>query len=1209
LICPKCQFDCPAEFGFCPKCGTLLQQACPKCGFRVPAEFAFCPQCGSAVAAPAVAAERDTQALLHHAIQRLIPKELAERLRATRGQVSTERRLVTILFCDVKGSTAMGESLDPEDMLDIMNGAFDFLIPPIYRHEGTLAQIMGDAILAFFGAPIAHEDDPERAIRAALDITAESAEYAERLKRERGIEGFGVRVGINTGLVVVGELGSDLRVEYTAVGDAINLAARMEQNAPVGGVLISHDTYRHVRGVFDVEPQPPLTVKGHARPVQTYLVQRAKPRAFRLHTRGVAGIETRMIGRDAEMKRLQDAYLLAAEDRERQMVTITGEAGVGKSRLLYEFTDWIELRPETICIFKGRASQQAQNQPYALLRDLFAFRFQILDSDPPAVVRDKMEAGIAEAMGQDVAVQMKAHILGQLLGFDLHDSPHVLPVLTDPAQLRDRAFLYLTQFVQAIASAAPTVIVLEDLHWADGPSLDAIQHLAQHSAGHRLLIVGAARPSLLERRPHWGEGQAFHQRLLLESLSKLDTRRLVGEILQKAPQVPTGLRDLVVNGAEGNPFYVEELIKMLIEDGVVVPGADEHAPWQVRADRLGQLRVPPTLTGVLQARLDGLPLSERAVLQWASVVGRTFWSEGVRRIAAVAQPPTEPRLDDELAALRSREMVFRREISAFASTQEYIFKHTLLHEVTYSSLLKKARRIYHGIVADWLIEVSRDRSAEYAGLIAEHLELAGREREALPYLQRAGELAAARFANSEALDYLTRALALTPETDLTARYALLLEREQVHDRLGTREPQRWDLETLQTLADSLGDVQRQAVVALRWANLLEGTGDMAATIAQAQTAIARAQAAGDAGLEAHGYWFWGRAHWRQGEGATAEDRIQRALTLTRAAASAGLSRAEHRKLQLLEADALRTLGILASSAEDYPRAAAYYEQCLAVYRAVGDKVGEATALNNMGTLRSSYGDYSAALSFYEQAFGIAQQTGMQRVQVVLLGNFGSAWNSLGAYERARDYFQEMLNLARDTNSLLHCSFALADLGRVLHNLGDHAQACAAAREAVRLAQVGGLRHDEGYAWTALGHALEGLQQWGEAGEAYRQGSEMQHGLGAMLLALEPLAGRARVSLAQGCVPEALALVEQMLPDVARVMLSDLEEPLQVPWTCYQVLQASGDPRAVAVLDTAYRLLQSGAARLQDEQMRRSFLENVPWHRAIAQEHARAKRQA
>ncbi len=576
MQCPTCSTENPEVAKFCLKCGARLVLVCPECGAELPLHAEFCFACGTRLRTPPSRdiPERRWEALAE-AVERLVPSEFAERLLATRGKVAGERRMVTILFSDVKGSTAMAENLDPEDVMEIMDGAFDVLIDPIYRYEGTLARLMGDAILAFFGAPIAHEDDPERACRAALEIIEGAKRYAARLEEERDIRGFNVRVGINTGLVVVGEVGSDLRVEYTAMGDTVNLAARMEQAAPVGGILISHETYRHVRGVFDVQPLEPIQVRGRREPIQAYLVQAAKARAFHLGTRGVEGIETRMVGREAELKRLQDALYAAMEDGERQMVTITGEAGVGKSRLLYEFDNWIELLPETIRYFKGRARPEMQNLPYALIRDLFSFRFQIQDSDRARVVREKMERGTGEVLGEDEEWQMKAHFVGQLLGFDFSDTPHLQGVLDDPKQPRDRALIYLTGFFHATTALAPAVIFLEDIHCADDSSLDVINHLALTTADRRLLIVCLGRTTLFERRPLWGEGQTFHTRLELRPLSKWDSRRLVAEILQKVDHVPVDLRDLLVTGAEGNPFFIEELIKMLIEDGVIVKGEDQ----------------------------------------------------------------------------------------------------------------------------------------------------------------------------------------------------------------------------------------------------------------------------------------------------------------------------------------------------------------------------------------------------------------------------------------------------------------------------------------------------------------------------------------------------------------------------------------------------------------------------------------------------------
>jgi ABC-type oligopeptide transport system substrate-binding subunit/class 3 adenylate cyclase len=776
MECPQCGTENPEGARFCLRCATRLFLVCAECGAQLPPHARFCVACAAPVAAIAapLAKEPRSEGLVER-LRRLVPKEYAERLLSTRGQVSPERRTVTILFSDVKGSTAMAENLDPEEVLEIMNGAFEVLIEPVYRHEGTLARLMGDAVLAFFGAPLAHEDDPERALRAALEILAGAQQYAERLEQERGLSGFNVRVGVHTGLVVVGEVGTDLRVEYTAMGDAVNLAARMEQAAPPGGLLISHDTYRLVRGVFDVLAQPPLLVKGRSEPVQTYLVQRAKERAFRKPPRGVEGVETRMVGREAELKHLQEAFHAIIEDGELQVVTVSGDAGVGKSRLLYEFDLWAELVPQPFYYFKGRAGQEMLNQPYGLLRDLVSFRFQIPDSDPPAVVRDKLEEGVAEGLGPPSGwgagaaeeSRRSAHLVGHLLGFALGDSPHLAGLVEDAQQLRDEALAALAGYFRGLAGQAAVLVLLEDLHWADDSSLDALNHLALALASQPVLIVAAARPALFERRPHWGEGQPFHSRLALGPLSRWDSRRLVDEVLQKVDQVPAGLRELLVGGAEGNPFFLEELVRMLVEDGVVVTGEEE---WRLAPERLAEIRVPPTLTGVLQARLDRLPPEERAVLQQASVVGRLFWDRAVARLHA---PPGEgdkaggedqaAGVGGHLTALRGREMIYQRETSAFAGAQEYIFQHTLLREITYEGVLKRLRRAYHGLVADWLLEEAGERAGEYVGLIAEHLALAGRSEEAVEYLLQAGDRARGLYAQQEAIRAYERALALLKE--------------------------------------------------------------------------------------------------------------------------------------------------------------------------------------------------------------------------------------------------------------------------------------------------------------------------------------------------------------------------------------------------------------------------------------------------------------
>jgi len=991
MICPKCGFDCPAEFGFCPRCGTLLQQACPKCGFQVPAEFAFCPKCGTAVAAPTVAAERNTQAMLSHAVQRLIPKEWADRLLATRGQVSQERRVVTILFSDVRGSTAMAERLDPEDWAEIMNGAFEFLIPPIYHHEGTVAQLLGDGLLAFFGAPISHEDDPERAIRAGLEIAAGVLTYAEKLQEERGVSGFDVRVGINTGLVVIGEMGSDLRVAYTAMGDAINLAARMEQNAPPGGVLITHDTYRHVRGVFDVLPQEPLLLKGKAEPVQTYLVQAAKPRAFRLETRGVEGVETRTIGREAELQVLQDAYFDAVEGYETRVAMVSGDAGVGKSRLLYEFLNWAELRPEHFWIFKGRASAETRVVSYAVLRDLFSNRFEILESDSPATALAKFRAGMKDFLEPD-----RADLVGQLVGFDFSASEAVSKLLGSDsfAQL---ANAYLQQYVRSLVAQQPMVVLLEDMHWADDSSLDWIDQLVAHLPEVRLLVVCLARPALFERRPNWGEGREAYVHLAMKPLSRRHSRALVAEVLKKAEAIPDDLCDLIVDSAEGNPFYVEELIKMLLEEGVIVRG-EEH--WQVELPRLKELHVPPTLTGVLQARLDSLPREAKEVLQRASVVGRVFWDGAVSALAADQAAPERTSIAPLLDAVREREFVFRRERSSFAGSEEYIFKHLILHDVTYQTVLLRLRRSYHKQVAVWLEANAGERVSEYAGLIAEHYERAGESRLAAEWLERVVQAAGRGGAFREVLAAGEKALALLPEDRKAARGALLAEMGEAEGRLGNFPGARDRLTAGLELAREAGDHSTAAKALSLLAYLCYMEGNLAEISGFGSEALALARAAGDLGEEAR---------------------------------------------------ALSMLGIGADAQPHQPDsnlARSYYEQSLAVSRQEGDRRRAGACLTNLGELWRARGEWSRAARYYEESLAEFAEMGNRHLMPITLFDLGEVAAAQNDPAKATRYFQESLDISQEFGMRVSVALALGGLGHVAVVAGDVASARSFLRQAL-----------------------------------------------------------------------------------------------------------------------------------------------------------------
>ncbi len=674
------------------------------------------------------------------------------------AEPETQRKQATILFADVSGFTAMSETMDAEDVQTTMNALWQQVDQCILDHNGRIDKHIGDAVMALWGVDGAREDDPEQAVRAALDMQTAVSTFSSQQKLP-----LKMRIGINTGPVLLGKVGTT--AEFTAMGDAVNTASRLEHAAPIGGILISHDSYRHVRGVFDVQLQAPLTVKGKVEPLQVYVVNRAKTRAFRTGTRGVEGIETRMVGRDDELQIVQNAWQAATStsDLNRRsvttLITIIGEAGVGKSRLLYEFERWLDLRPERIALFKGRSAEQTKGTPYFLLRDLLATRFNIRESDPIAAVRQKFEAGISTTLTDDA--EMKSHILGQWLGYNFGDSPHIAPLRDDAEQLKNRGLLYLSQFWAAMGGKRPLILFLEDIHWADTSSLDAILDILRREPSLPMLIVALTRPSLFEHRPAWRdlgqnesiqiEGMELHEPdyrfLTLQPLPSAADRELLAEILQKVADIPEPLFNLVANRAEGNPFYMEELIKMLIDNGVILPSDDV---WQVDMSQLDEAQIPGTLTGVLQARLDRLQPNEKVTLQRASVVGRVFWDTAVETLG-------DDQHQSQLSPLQTHEFIYQQKESAFVDTTQYLFKHDLLRDVTYQTVLKKARGLYHGQVAAWLAAAAEDngRGDEYAAVIGEHYQAADELEKAAVWYGRAGKQFAANFAHNEAIRYLS----------------------------------------------------------------------------------------------------------------------------------------------------------------------------------------------------------------------------------------------------------------------------------------------------------------------------------------------------------------------------------------------------------------------------------------------------------------------
>jgi predicted ATPase/class 3 adenylate cyclase len=899
-----------------------------------------------------------------------------------------QRKLVTLLFMDIAGSTSIIKDLDPEDNMAIMDTALRRLAKPIYTHGGRVARYMGDGFKAYFGAPVARENDPEMGIRAALQILAEAQDYAREVEAQWQIKGFSVRIGINTGMVIVG---GDTEAENTIMGTAVNLAARLESAATPGTVLISEHTYRHVRGVFDLQLLEPLTAKGFVEPIQVYQVLRARPHAFRLSTRRVAGIETRMVGREAELLMLQNMFRDAAEEAEVQVVTVVGDAGVGKKRLLHEFEKWVELLPEQVWYFKGRATPETEVEPYGLVRRMFAHRFEVLESDSVSAVQEKFRVGMAAALSSD-----EAELVGQLLGFDFSTSLAVQEHLGSDS-FGELATTHLTDYLRAMASE-PTVILLEDIHWADDSSLDLLDHLVTAVSDARLLVICLARPPLFERRPDWVKGEEIHTQINLKPLSRRASRALVGDILQKVGNTPAELRDLIVESAEGNPFYLEELVKMLIEDGVIIPGQEQ---WQIELARLAEVRVPPTLTGILQARLDCLPKAEKRVLQHASVVGKLFWAEAVAELASDEAEVAQ--VDQHLEALLSRELIFRRDHSLFDTAHEYSFKSNILRDITYETVLRRQRRGYHAKVAEWLESNAGERISEYLSLIARHYELAGETEKAVHFLQRLGEESLQVSAFRDAVRAFEGVLALYPAVEL-----------------GEAEAESTTIPN--------ADLAERAMLLVQLGNLYNRVGDYLVAVQHLEQGLDLARQSKDSQAEIAALNRLAQAASERGSYETAQRYLGEVLALAR----------EQEDLVCI-ASTLSMLSTIAWKWGDLEQAEKCGHESLAIYRKLGDRYKISQLHNILGILATLQENYNQAEEYYEQGLRMAREADLRQIVADLLNNLGYLnHHRIGNLAKASQCYQASLLIAKEIDHRSGATSTLINLGQ-LHILLDEQQ--------------------------------------------------------------------------------------------------------------------------------------------------------------------------
>ena len=1033
----------------------------------------------------AIAALEVQRALLGDDVVDTTIAAMRERLaELTRQAPDAQHKQITVLVADLSGFTAMSEAMDAEEVRDTMDALWRRLDGLIAAWGGHIDQHLGDGLIALFGVPLAREDDPERAVLAALAMQ----EALRAFNRETAARpDLGMRIGVSTGRTLVAPASRGEGI--TALGETVSLAEQLEKAAPVGAVLICHQLFRHVSERFAITGAG--TLPDSNRPI--YRVTGGRPRQAPSSRREIEGVETRMIGRALEMSRLQEALQEACGPGPARAVTVVGEAGLGKSRLRHEFKQWLRNPQQPIHVpflFESGAALQARRLPYALFRDLLSTFCGVHENDSPANARHKLVDRLAMVLrtgdagtGHEGARRL-AHLIGHLIGFDFSHSPHVQGIVEDARQVRQLAFTAVVRFFRALATGDPVLILLEDLHWADEGSLDLLLHLLHECEQGHLLLICFTRPSLFERRPEWQQlvhPGMFHTLITLEPLSPADSHRLIREILQKVPHVPADLSNLLAGSAEGNPFYLEEMIKVLIEDGAI---AKEGERWQVRADR-ATLRVPTTLTGVLQARLDRLSLPERAMLQRAAVVGRLFWDTAVADLGANGTADLHTTLD----ALVDKELIFQRKKSLFAGSREYIFKHAVLREVTYESLLRQQRRVYHARVAEWLADHGGERVREYAGIIGEHYELAGDAAAAATWYGRAGRQARNSYTPETAIHYFRKALSFLAEgEDTLAR--------QVEWYGGLGEMLRWQarfteavaaLENMLRAAEAAGDLEGQARA---WKALFlthDYQGEHRAALESARGAeqvarIAGSQADLAMALSAKG---WAMMYLGQEEGA-----------LELAAEALALSREAGNPREMAYSYIL--LGGVYRVMKQYEASLQATGKALELFRTLEDRIWEGLMLHNLGQTARLQGDYPAAINYYQQAAAIAREIGDRYGAMSALNRLGRVARLQGTYRQAATYQREALALAEKSDNK-------GRLAYIAHDLGD-----------LHLAQAleGAPSGREVHLQQATRWLEKARQQGREAGQAVTEAAAMT--------------GLARILLARDEVEEALAQAQEAL---------------------------------------------------------------------------------
>jgi class 3 adenylate cyclase len=1093
MSCPSCGHASPAGNRFCGGCGAPLERRCPACAHANPPDHRFCGGCGAALAAAGAAASEPARAPRDYT-----PKHLADKILQSKSALEGERKQVTVLFADVKGSMELAEQLGAEEWHAILERFFAILADGVHRFEGTVNQYTGDGIMALFGAPIAHEDHAQRACYAALHLRDAVRGYANEVRAQHGIP-FGVRIGLNSGEVVVGRIGDDLRMDYTAQGHVVGLAQRMEALAESGHVCLSEHTARLVRGYFQLQDLGRVNVKGAEEPVGLFDLEGVGAFRTRLDRSRARGLST-FVGRDRDMA-LLEAALERAQGGTAQVVGVMADAGTGKSRLCAEFLDGC--RAQGIPIYEGRGVAHGKSIPMLPILELWRAFFGIGEGDAPEATRAKIAGRL---LLMDDAYREALPILFDLFGAP--DPANPAPVI-DPEQRQKRLHAVVRRVLHDPSYGGGTrVLLLEDLHWFDGASDAFVETIVEGAPASRDLVLLNFRP---EYQARWMQ-RSYYQQLPLQPLGADAIRALLSDQLGLDPSV-AALPEMIHARTKGNPFFIEEVVQSLVESGHL---AGSRGAYRLTT-AIDALEVPKSVHAVLAARIDRLPEREKHVLQTAAVIGKTFPETLLRQVVASVSKTGDTALDEALSTLVAAEFLFE---AALYPQLEYSFKHPLTQEVAQGSQLRERRTRVHAAVARAL-ESAGGNPEEHAAEIAQHWAEAEDPARAARWYRRAAEWAGLSDAR-EGLRHWQRVRELAPGiADESERDALALQACVQLFRLGWRmggseaESEAVFAEG-RALAEQSGD--RNALARLiGFYGLMRNQqiGSAHDYVRYGEEAAAIAAETGDRALRAAIGTFPVFGHYFAGDGRAVLDGSERVLaevgsddTLGKEIAGYG-PRAAMFEIRIF---AFTFLG-------RFEEARKAVEESKRVSEGAGEREVLSWSLYAEPALAYAVGGPESGLSDAQRCLEIAEELDNESSRVLAYAALGYAHLVEAQPAAARDALLESVRITREHRSQLsHLPVVLALLSEAQLALGEHAAALAAARQGIEVGSVGGGRYVEAQAQLALVCALlstDGALPRAEIESMLARAEDLVASVGARALSPRILELRARLARSLG----------------------------------------------------------------------------------------------